>query len=204
MNKRSSKVPRVFIIIGSIALLAVAFYILIARQRTQVPVVTNVEDVQVDGVGTDASKEPISGVGTFRQLAEGGKDLECQIVYEKEGQTATEGTFFVSRGNMRGDFLVPAPEFGGTVLSSMIIGGSSMYVWTKIGDDMFGFKSDVAKPTEKKIDTKEPIALDDQVKYTCKEWTVVDGSVFVPPAGIEFKDLNAVINAGMEYGTVPD
>jgi len=40
------------------------------------------------------------------------------------------------------------------------------------------------------------------VQYTCVDWAPVDGSVFVPPADVQFQDLNAVINAGMEYGTM--
>jgi hypothetical protein len=100
--------------------------------------------------------------------------------------------------------MVPAPEFGGTVLSSMIVGGNSMYVWSKIGDDTFGFRSDISNEQTKQVDTKEPVPLDAKVQYTCTEWVPVDGSVFVPPADVQFQDLNEVINAGMEYGVMPN
>jgi hypothetical protein len=53
------------------------------------------------------------------------------------------------------------------------------------------------------MDTKEPVSLEAPVKYTCTDWAAVDGSVFVPPADVSFQDLNAAIDAGMEYGTKP-
>ena len=75
-----------------------------------------------------------------------------------------------------------------------------MYVWSKIGNDTFGFKSDTSNEKTKQVDTKEPVPLGAQVKYSCTDWASVDGSVFMPPAEVQFKDLNAVIDAGMEYG----
>jgi hypothetical protein len=160
-----------------------------------------VEQVSVEGVGVPEGKIPFSGIDTLASLQVQGKDLECQVVYEHlSSSEAIEGTYFTSKGSLRGDFVVPAPEFGGTIISSMIVGGSSMYVWSKIGDDTFGFKSDTTKTDS--VDTKEPVPLDAQVKYTCTQWDNVDGSVFVPPADVTFKDLGSVIEAGMEYGTV--
>jgi hypothetical protein len=164
-----------------------------------------IENVSVEGVGTPEGKEPMSGVGTLKELQAQGRDLECQVVMERaETEGNIEGTLFTSKKNLRGDFMVPAPEFGGKVLSSVIVGGSSMYVWSTIDKNTFGFKTDLTNEKTKQIDTKEPVPLEAQVKYTCTDWTAVDGSVFVPPADVTFKDLNAVIDAGMEYGTKPN
>lgn len=161
----------------------------------------NVEQVSVEGVGVPEGKKQFSGIDTLASLQIQGKNLECQVVYETAGQNqVTEGTFFTSNGNIRGDFVVPSPDFGSTIVSSMIVGGSSMYVWSKIGDDTFGFKSDISSDTE--IDSNEPVPLDAEVKYTCTEWENVDGSVFVPPADVTFKDLGVVMDAGMEYGVM--
>lgn len=161
---------------------------------------TDVEQVSVEGVGVPEGKKQFSGIDTLGNLQAQGKNLECQVVYETAGQNqVTEGTYFTSNGNLRGDFVVPSPDFGSTIVSSMIVGGSSMYVWSKIGDDTFGFKSDITNDSE--IDSNEPVPLDAEVKFTCTEWENVDGSVFIPPADVQFKDLGAVIDAGMEYGT---
>lgn len=165
----------------------------------------NVEQVTVEGVGTPEGKKPISGIGTLKQIQEQGKDLECQIVLERsEAEGNIEGTLFTSKGNVRGDFMVPAAELGGKVLSSMIVGGSSMYVWSKIDNKAFGFKTDITSEKSTHVDTKEPVALEAQIKYSCTDWTVVDGSVFVPPAEVSFQDVGAAIDAGMEYGTKPN
>jgi hypothetical protein len=196
---------RALIITGIIALLAACYAVVVLfGTDKEAATTTQVDQVSVEGVGTADDKKPFSGIGTLAELQAQGKDLECQIVMEKEGGEKTEGTYFVSGGSLRGDFMVPAPEFGGTVLSSMIIGGSSMYVWSKIGEETFGFRSDITNEKTKQVDTKEPVPLDAQVKYTCTSWTTVDGSVFVPPADVQFQDLNAVMKAGMEYGTVPN
>jgi uncharacterized protein YxeA len=189
------------IIIVIIAVLAALFaWVSIFGTKKDTQINENVEQVSVEGVGTPEGKQ-FSGIDTLASLQAQGKDLECQVVYEQTGEARpTEGTYFTSKGNLRGDFVVPAPDLGGTIVSSMIVGGSSMYVWSKIGDDTFGFKSDITNDAE--IDSNEPVPLDAQVKYTCTEWENVDGSVFIPPADVTFKDLGAVINAGMEYGVM--
>ena len=189
----------VVVIIGVIAALFawVSIFGTIKDAKTN----TDVEQVSVEGVGVPEGKQPFSGVDTLANLQAQGKDLECQIVYEQAGENkATEGTYFTSRGSLRGDFVIPSPDLGGTIVSSMIVGGSSMYVWSTIGSDTFGFKSDISNETE--IERNEPVPLDAQVKYTCTDWENVDGSVFVPPADVTFKDLGAVMEAGMEYGVL--
>ncbi|MBP9842752.1 MAG: hypothetical protein KBC62_01985 [Candidatus Pacebacteria bacterium] len=194
---------RGLIIVCVIALLVAgyAFLVLFGTEKAN-PTTEQVEQVSVDGVGTPTDKKLFSGIGSLKKLQAEQKDLECQVVFEQGDKGNIEGTYFTSKGNVRGDFVVPAPEFGGTILSSMIVGGNAMYVWSKIGGDTFGFKSDVTKERDEAVDTNEPVPLDAEVKYTCTEWTEVDGSVFVPPVDVQFQDIDAVIDAGMEYGTI--
>lgn len=194
---------RGLIIVCVIAILAAgyALVVLFGTEKNN-PTTEQIEQVSVDGVGMPADRKSFSGIGTLTELQVQGKDLECQVVFEQTDKESVEGTYFTSKSNVRGDFVVPAPEFGGTIVSSMIVGGNAMYVWSKIDGETFGFKSDMSNPKTEAVDTKEPVPLDAQVKYTCTEWTEVDGSVFVPPVDVQFQDLNAVIDAGMEYGTV--
>lgn len=195
------KIALIFLIIAGI--IAASVLVMWFGRNNAANVTSEVEQVSVDGVGTPEGKA-FSGIGTLTELAAKGGDLECQVVFEQTGAEGdVEGTFFTSKGNYRGDFMVPAPEFGGKILSSMIVGNNSMYVWSTINNDTFGFKTDVASAQSNKVDAKEPVPLDTAVKYSCVNWKEVDGSVFVPPADVTFKDLNAVINAGMEYGTMP-
>jgi hypothetical protein len=79
-----------------------------------------------------------------------------------------------------------------------------VYVWSKIGEETYGFRSDKNVPAgDGRVDSKEPIPTDAEVRYSCTPWEIVDGSVFVPPSTVEFKDLNELLKSGMEYG-VPE
>jgi hypothetical protein len=198
---RSSVLAIVFIILIIAAGLAVAKFSKKAPEHTTEPV----SQVSVEGVGLAEGKEPMSGSDTLASLKSRGKDLECQIIYERTAAEGNiEGTAFFSKGNMRTDFMVPAPDLGGKILSSMIEGGTSMYVWSTIKDKTFGFKTDTASTSGQHIDTKEPVPLTATVRYTCTEWTLVDGSVFVPPASVQFQDLGPIIKAGPEDSTLPN
>jgi hypothetical protein len=193
-----------FLIIICIIAIVVAGYALVVLFGTEKEKTSTeqVGQVSVEGVGLPTDRNTFSGVGTLTDLRLQDKDLECQVVFEQTDTEQIEGTYFTSKGSVRGDFVVPAPEFGGTVVSSMIVGGNAMYVWSKIGEDTFGFKSDISSEKTEAVVTKEPVPLDAQVKYTCFEWGAVDGSIFVPPVDVTFQDLDAVIDAGMEYGTI--
>ena len=199
MAKTNSKGMRVSLVLITILIIAAVFYYLGNLKSQSSQVTTNVEEVQVDGVGAAPDKKPFSGLGTLMSLQAMQKDLECQIAYSKEGESDVEGTYFISKGKMRGDFLVPTDEYPEDIVSSLILDGQKLYVWSKIGADTFGFVSD--RSNAKPVDSNEPVPLDSDVRYTCSDWASVDGSVFVPPSSVEFKDLNAVMNAGMEYGT---
>lgn len=186
------------IIVGIIALGALVWF----KGEKPVAVIEEVEQVSVEGVGTPEGKEPISGIETLATLAKQGKSLECQIVLERgEAEGNIEGTYFTHEGKLRGDFMVPAPDLGGKIISSMIVDTDMLFVWTTIEEQIIGFKSDLTV-RDNSIPTKEPIALDESVKYTCTEWEAVDGSVFVPPATVTFTDADASVKAGMEYGTI--
>lgn len=199
MAKTNSKSQRTVLVLLVILIIAGVFWYLAQLTQNSQKVTTNVEEVQVDGVGTAPDKKPFSGLGTLMSLQAMQKDLECQIAYSKEGEKDVEGTYFISGGKMRGDFIVPTDEYAEDIVSSLILDGQTLYVWSKIGEDTFGFVSNRA--SDKPVKSNEPVPLDTDVRYTCSVWESVDGSVFVPPSTVQFKDLNAVMEAGMEYGT---
>ena len=174
-----------------------------SQNNEQATVTQEVEQVTVEGVGIPEGKVPVSGVDTLAALAAQGDDLECQIIQERsvvEGNI--EGTYFTHNGKLRGDFMVPAPEFGGKIVSSMIVDTDMLFVWATINGETSGFKSDLTI-RDASISTKEPIALNQPVKYTCTDWDTVDGSVFIPPAAVTFTDTAAAVNRGMEQGILP-
>lgn len=157
---------------------------------------------------TNQASEPTSGSDTLESLLSRAEDLECTIAYIEEvsGQPI-EGTYFTSRGKMRGDFVVTSEL--GEVVSSVIMKDETFYSWSLIAGETYGMKislDDMAKQkaTGQGPDTKEPVPLDVPVNYSCKAWQNVDGSIFEPPTNVLFKDYADVVNTGMEFGTVYD
>jgi len=147
--------------------------------------------------------EPRQGFGTLTELRLLGDNLECTVSFtDEENNTVVEGTYFVSENNMRGDFLTDAPDLSGQVLTSMIIKDNISYVWSEIEGQTYGMKVDLSLAESAAVDTNEPIDPDAVVKYDCKPWPNVDGTVFEPPRGVLFQDMSALLRSGMEYGTI--
>ncbi|MEK7638924.1 MAG: hypothetical protein AAB388_02050 [Patescibacteria group bacterium] len=158
----------------------------------------------------EAESEPevFAGSGTLAELQALGKNIECAISYTpNEHEAAVTGTYFIGDGQVRGDFLTPSPDLDEDMVSSVIIEGTNMYAWSTIADATYGVKADLtlAAANSESSDgslIKTPVPSTEPVRYDCKTWTAVDGSVFVPPSDVLFKDAAALQGAGMEYGTL--
>lgn len=152
----------------------------------------------------NANPKKLSGETTFDALATLGQNLECRISYDDPERTEpVVGTYFVSNGQIRGDFEVPAPELGNEVVSSIIISGGQFYSWSEIDGEAYGIKATISNDEFGKEDmTHQPVPDDASVSYECTEWKNVDESIFVPPADVLFQDMADLFEAGMEYGTV--
>jgi hypothetical protein len=152
---------------------------------------------------TPGTEEPLSGRGTLASLLTRARNLECAVANDADPQSATEGTVFLSDGSIRGDFLT-GPR-GQQTPSSLIVRDNTLFLWSTIDGQSWGVKSQLnasaPAPDEPRLETQEPIGLHDDVRYECKPWDVVDGSVFVPPSTILFRDLSTILEQGMEYGT---
>ncbi len=155
---------------------------------------------------TPSSNDPISGRGSLSALLALARNLECAVANDADPQSTSEGTVFISEGNIRGDFLT-GPR-GEQVLSSLIVRDNTMYLWSTIDGETWGMKSSLTTatvdPAAPQLETQEPIGLEDDIRYDCKPWTAVDGSVFVPPGEVLFRDQATVMEQGMEYGTTFD
>ncbi|MCA9360889.1 hypothetical protein H6785_01550 [Candidatus Nomurabacteria bacterium] len=152
---------------------------------------------------TEKLPEPKQGVGTLESLRLLKEDLECKIV-STSANTATkvEGTYFVSNGSMRGDFLTESPDLSGQVLSSIIIDRENVFVWSEIEGETYGMKMSVDQASNIDTNTGIPVSVNEDVSYDCTPWADVDGTVFLPPGDVLFRDLNDLMKTGMEYGTV--
>jgi hypothetical protein len=160
-------------------------------------------ELSLDSTSTTSAAASRQGTGSLEMLRLLGEDLECTILYtDSDQKTSVEGTYFVSTGNMRGDFLTPTPDLSGQVLSSMIIDDTNFYVWTEIEGQTYGMKMSLSLMNDPAYDAREPVPLDNAVAYDCKPWKNVDRTVFVPPSTVLFQDSNELMQGGMEYGTI--
>lgn len=195
----------IIILGGAAAVIAAGFLFIIFGDSTTVisQDVTNVANKADVSEETTATNEPLAGQGTLQSLIGLGQSVECTIVYEEVGGPAVTGTYFVHDGRIRGDFLTEVPELGGNVLSSIIMRDSDMYMWSDIDGQQYGMKIDIDSTSEvSATESREPIPRDVPVAYDCRPWTSIDNSIFEPPATILFQDMSALLETGMEYGTV--
>jgi predicted RNA-binding protein len=151
--------------------------------------------------GSKDPKAELNGFGSMNDLLGREKNLECQIT-TIDNTVANEGTFFVADHKIRGDFITQSPEQEEAAVSSIIVMEDTMYVWTEIGGESYGVKSNLQAAKEADVQTQEPVSLDERVKYSCQSWEQVDQSIFIPPTDVLFQDMSAVLQGGMEYGTV--
>jgi hypothetical protein len=199
------------ILIGSIvialAVAGIAVMMLLSNVREEVK-----EEAKVDTKETTTEKAsevgvPISGSDTMTALMARGENLECSVSYysDEAAKAPTTGTFFTSRGRLRGDFLIP--DMGPDAVSSMIMRDETMYSWTVVEGEKYGMKIsmkdlEASKTTDNTPEAREVVPLEAKVDYNCKVWSPVDGSVFETPNDVIFQDFNNVMNAGMDFGTV--
>lgn len=193
--------------IGAVAVGAFAYFALFGSSSdvSEQQVAERTDSAQIENEQIEAGN-PLSGRGTFDQLVALGQNLECQVSYRPEGQeTTVDGTYFVSNGDMRADFLVWSPELGNQV-SSMIVLPEQTYVWSEIDGQTYGmsFATDMFEDPESAVADDAVVSMDEEVEYTCSAWVRVDRSIFQPPANVQFQDYSQLMQQGMEYGTVYD
>jgi hypothetical protein len=195
--------------IGVMALLALLvavlayfamFYVPFSETEQVNESVTRPLDIESETVPVS---DVLRGSGSLDELRQQGKDMECTISYSANADaTVVEGTYFVSDGRMRGDFLTETPDLTGQVLSSMIITGTTTYFWSEIEGEKYGMKAEVSALAGSDTAANEPVPLDQPVDYECKPWQTVDNTIFVPPGDVLFQDFSALMESGMEEATI--
>ena len=159
-------------------------------------------------VATTTTSEPVeeperqsfAGAGSLDSLLRRGDNVECAITYIPNPlEPEVTGTFFTANGNVRGDFVVPAPDLSGQVVSSLIYRDDTLYVWSTINGEQYGFTLAAENFTSPGADT--PIPTDTEVQYNCLTWPRVDNTIFEPPADVLFTDMTDT-SATMETGTI--
>ena len=196
-----------FTILGVLALLVagVGYYMIfyVPTDEMDVTSVLKSQEVVLTEDLLELQKTERTGYGTLADLQTWGEDLECTIFYENEvSETSAEGTLFISGEKIRVDSLTDSSEFEETLLSSMIMDGDNMYIWSEIEGELYGMKMSVSDINKPEFNNSETISFYSDVKYNCSNWTEVDATVFVPPSDVLFQSMEDILKGAMEYGTV--
>lgn len=197
------------LIVSTLVALALALLAIFLLFKPSAKVVDNNDSLSTVGNSTsdtNANTAPIHGKGSLTSLLALAKNLECTISYiASTSEPAIEGSYFVSDGKMRGDFVIP--NEGNDIVSSLIVVNDMLYSWSMIDGQSYGMKMSLAESQKVKNDDNAPdsneaVPLEADVDYTCKPWLIVDGSIFEPPSDVLFKEYDSAVQRGMEDGMI--
>ena len=162
---------------------------------------------------TTANPEQLKGKDSLLSLFKLGKSMECTFAFSADGMKG-EGTSFFDAGYVRVDSLYSGDAVGSEPLASYMIQDTIsklMYMWSSAMPQ--GMKMTIpdeadtkaASPEIPKTPAGTPPAMDmdTAVQYDCKPWNP-DRSVFIPPANVEFMDMDSMMKmmpAGMKVPT---
>jgi len=150
----------------------------------------------------DQEREDFAGAGTLASLVERNESLECQVTYIPNPlEEEITGSFFTANDKVRGDFLVQTPDLNGQMLTSVIFDGDTLYSWSEIDGELYGFKIQTDSFVSGEMNDTAPIPDDIEIQYNCLTWPAVDYTIFEPPSTVLFTDMTNVTGQ-METGTI--
>lgn len=136
------------------------------------------------------------GVRSFMELVGMGQDMSCTFSTDAlDSKYPTNGTVYTSGGKTRVDTtsVVDNKE----LTYSMIDDGEHTYTWGSNGEGAFAMKMKHMDMTDQSANpnaTETDFDYSQQVEYDCTKGAV-DAASFVPPADIEFMDMEAMMES---------
>lgn len=189
--------------LGAVLLVSFGYFTIFGGPENTITPASETGDAIPEQLATDTdpnAREDFAGAGTLASLLERGDSIECQITYIPSPLEAEIiGTFFVADGKVRADFLTPSPDLSGQVLSSLIYDTQTMYVWSEINGEQYGFS--MVSDAFINEDANTPVPADTEVQYNCLTWPRVDNTIFEVPGSVLFTDMTDV-QAQFETGTI--
>lgn len=141
----------------------------------------------------DEMQAETSGMKSLKDLMGLAADQHCTFT---NAESNSQGEVFVSKGQMRGNFV--SESNGDTFTAHTISDGNVVYVW--MDESGMGFKTDISKleasGDEGKNEVSEAVDLNKQVEYECNAWSV-DSTVFNIPDNIDFQSYDSLMNSVM-------
>lgn len=152
---------------------------------------------------TVSDTQAVEGAASMRELIARGEALECSFAFAHEDGTTGEGTgYFAGDERMRMD--ADINQNGEAYNASYIVRDDTMYMWGEMQQGDFGMQLSFEHMEEGESTPNEeqmPVEMDEEVSFECGSWSV-DESVFSLPAGVEFMDMDAMMQ-GMQ-GMTPE
>lgn len=145
--------------------------------------------------------EAPSGFGSFASLFGLGQSITCDYSFSDDEGNSGSGTGYFANDKMRVDSTMQSE--GQTFDSHMINDGEFTYVWTTSAEQSFAMKMPVEEfeqddaPMVEEDHQQAQVSMDQEVEYDCDRWTA-DSLMFVPPADVEFTDMEAMMKQMME------
>lgn len=152
-----------------------------------------------DGAMVGEGDESMTGSGSLSDLMRMGSSVKC-TVHSEDPNAISDGMVYVSGGKVRADFT--SAVAGTNHESSMITADGYIYTWSSAMPQGLKMKNEGAD-TPSSAPT-EPGSVNPNVKvnYSCAPW-MVDSSVFMPPANIEFMDFSSMMPGGAGMPALP-
>jgi len=119
-----------------------------------------------------------------------GQNLRCTFSVTGTNGDTTNGTFYVSKANVRGDFTIKTTD-GKQNQVSMIRIGDTNYIWGSALPSGIKMTLSLDK-IRQSAQVSQYQAVTQKTNYSCLPWNV-DASLFTPPANIKFTDVTSMI-----------
>lgn len=159
----------------------------------------SVADAQRATSATDTSVQK-----TLKELFTSGVSQKCSFNNTTESP-AVAGETYISAGKIRSDFTTEVD--GKTITSHMIVDGNTNYVWTD--EQNVGFKMTIdVNAAETPMPSgsapqQQVLDMNKTMDYSCTPW-IVDASLFVPPANIDFSDFSEMFKPSDDVSSVSE
>ncbi len=186
MNYSSKKGFIVPIIIAVVAFIAIGLYAYQNHKKMAVtPKAMSSSAPTTSTTDTTPAASASTNEGTFASLMALSEPQKCEVSFDGGASTKIEGTVYISKGSMRGDY--SAGVSGQSFKVHFITDGKDSYTW--MDGIAMGFKSALNQTsTDTSVQTKAPAQgfnANQKVTYSCAAWTT-DSSLFTLPTDINF------------------
>jgi hypothetical protein len=180
MNSKNSKL--VAVVIAIIILLGLGGYLLYGKSKAPQKVMQTTQ-APVKSL-TPATNTTLAGLMSL------GQNLRCTFNTNSTTGASTNGTVYISKGNVRGDFTVKAKD-GKQDQMSIIRVGDTNYIWGSALPTGIKMTLALDKLTSG-AQTSQYSTVNQKTNYNCMPWSV-DPSLFTPPASVKFTDMTGLM-----------